>query len=115
MAYKITEKQEDAVFRIWYEVRGGHTHYSLFAAPNSNATFAKCGDFVTDNKQFIALTLAMQRVEFNERRNHVDLRDPDPSRKGIFRAHNCWKCNSGAQPCVSGNSYQCEYPHARND
>lgn len=33
----------------------------------------------------------------------------------IFRDHSCWKCSDGATPCVSGNSRQCEYPHARND
>jgi len=44
-----------------------------------------------------------------------DPRDPDPSRPGIFRDHNCWKCKDGAEPCVKGNPRQCEYPHARND
>ena len=45
----------------------------------------------------------------------VDPRDPDHSRAGIFVHHNCWRCQSGAKPCVSGNSARCEYPHARND
>ena len=45
----------------------------------------------------------------------VDPRDPDPSREGIFRDHNCWKCHSGEKPCVVGNPRQCEYPRARND
>ena len=44
-----------------------------------------------------------------------DPRDPDPSRPGIFRDHNCWACKDGAQPCREGNSSQCPYPHARND
>jgi hypothetical protein len=42
-------------------------------------------------------------------------RDPDPSREGIFRDHNCYRCQSGEKPCVAGNPRQCEYPHARND
>lgn len=45
----------------------------------------------------------------------VDPRDPDPSREGIFRDHNCSRCQSGAKPCVNGNPNRCEYPHARND
>ena len=46
---------------------------------------------------------------------HLDPRDPDPTREGIFRDHNCARCGSGAKPCVNGNPLQCEYPHARND
>lgn len=42
-------------------------------------------------------------------------RDPDPSRSGIFRNHNCWKCNDGAKPCVQGGPHRCDYPHARNE
>lgn len=45
----------------------------------------------------------------------IDPRDPDPSRPGIFRDHNCYRCKDGTQPCVKGNPNQCEYPHARND
>jgi hypothetical protein len=44
-----------------------------------------------------------------------DPRDPDPSRAGIFRDHNCWKCRNGAHPCVAGNPLRCEYPRARNE
>jgi hypothetical protein len=46
-----------------------------------------------------------------------DGRDPDPTKEGIFRDHNCWKCNDGEKPCVrkDGHSHRCEYPHARND
>ena len=47
--------------------------------------------------------------------DHTDPRDPDPSRPGIFRDHNCYRCKDGTQPCVGGNPRQCEYPHARND
>ena len=47
--------------------------------------------------------------------NERDARDPDPSRKGIFRDHNCWKCGDGARPCANGLPNRCEYPHARND
>lgn len=53
---------------------------------------------------------------FQDRREHlVDPRDPDPSREGIFRDHNCWRCNNGKRPCVKGTPNRCEYPHARND
>lgn len=45
----------------------------------------------------------------------VDPRDPDPTREGIFRDHNCWKCGDGERPCPAGNPGACEFPHARND
>lgn len=45
----------------------------------------------------------------------ADPRDPDPSQDGIFRDHNCWRCDNGTKPCVIGNPHKCEYPHARND
>lgn len=45
----------------------------------------------------------------------IDPRDPDHTREGIFVYHNCWKCDSGAKPCVRGRPSNCEYPHARND
>jgi hypothetical protein len=44
-----------------------------------------------------------------------DPRDPDTSRTGMFRDHNCSKCDSGNKPCVRDNPRNCEYPHARND
>lgn len=50
-----------------------------------------------------------------KRAARVDPRDPDPSRPGIFRDHNCWRCDSGKKPCVQGRPHNCEYPHARND
>lgn len=50
-----------------------------------------------------------------EVRAPLDPRDPDPSRPGIFRDHNCSYCQSGKSPCIQGNPNQCEYPHARND
>jgi hypothetical protein len=45
----------------------------------------------------------------------IDPRDPDPSRQGIFRDHNCAHCGDGQKPCCQGSPSQCEYPHARND
>lgn len=45
----------------------------------------------------------------------VDPRDPDPSRTGIFRLHNCAYCSDGQKPCRQGSPNRCEYPHARDD
>ncbi|MDE2232522.1 MAG: hypothetical protein KGJ90_00120 [Patescibacteria group bacterium] len=48
----------------------------------------------------------------------LDPRDPDPSRPGIFRDHNCWKCKDGTElsKCPTPNRPgNCGYPHARND
>jgi len=45
----------------------------------------------------------------------TDPRDPDPTKEGVFRDHNCWKCKDGALPCTNGNPRNCENLHARND
>lgn len=45
----------------------------------------------------------------------IDPREDDPSREGIFRSHNCWRCQSGAKPCARGATNRCEYPRARDD
>jgi hypothetical protein len=45
----------------------------------------------------------------------LDPRDPDPTREGLFRDHNCWKCQNGKKPCVMGNPNRCDNLHARND
>ena len=48
----------------------------------------------------------------------LDSRDPDPTRNGIFRDHNCARCQNGVDlarcptPDRPGN---CGEPHARND
>jgi len=53
-------------------------------------------------------------IELN-RAAKPDPRDPDRSRSGIFVDHNCWRCEHGEKPCVSGHPNRCAYPHARND
>lgn len=45
----------------------------------------------------------------------LDPRDPDPSREGIFRNHNCSYCRSGELPCREGDANRCSNPMARND
>ena len=54
------------VFKIKYNVAGGHTHCSLFAAKEENQTFAKCGDFTVRNEEFEPLKFAMSGVYFEE-------------------------------------------------
>lgn len=46
--------------------------------------------------------------------DHAEMRD-DPSKSGIFRSHNCWRCSDGEKPCVNGAPNRCAYPYARND
>ncbi len=45
----------------------------------------------------------------------IDPRDPDPSRPGIFRDHNCAYCSNGEKPCKQGGAHRCSNPQARND
>lgn len=58
------ERQQDAIFRVRHRTLGRHVHCSLFVAPRPGQTFAKCGDFIVDINEMMALRLAMQRVEF---------------------------------------------------
>lgn len=44
-----------------------------------------------------------------------DPRDPDPTRDGIFRNHNCAGCADGSRPCREGDPRRCSWPRARND
>jgi hypothetical protein len=44
-----------------------------------------------------------------------DPRDPDYTREGIFRYHNCARCRDGQLPCVQGAPHRCDWPRARND
>ena len=62
-------------------------------------------------QEMVRARLEAERLE----KEDIDPRDPDPTREGIFRDHNCWKCDSGRKPHVSGRPHTCEYPHARND
>jgi hypothetical protein len=62
-----------------------------------------------------AVRLGVDPTTSKALRPQPDPRDPDPSRPGIFRDHNCWKCKDGANPCAEGNPRQCQYPFARND
>lgn len=53
------------IFRVRFEVAGGHVHCALFCAPRPNTTFAKCGDFtVRRGEEFVALMDAMAKIEF---------------------------------------------------
>lgn len=45
----------------------------------------------------------------------IDPRDPHPTREGMFRLHDCYRCADGTRSCVRDNPRQCEYPHARDD
>lgn len=45
----------------------------------------------------------------------VDPREPDPTREGIFRDHNCSRCEDGRRICVRLDPRGCEFPVARND
>jgi hypothetical protein len=53
------------IFRVRYKVLGGHTHCALFAAKQSNMTWAKCGDFTVRNDEFDDLQLVMSGVVFS--------------------------------------------------
>ncbi len=47
--------------------------------------------------------------------NEADPRDPENTRPGIFRNHNCTYCDNGKKDCLVGLPSWCPHPHARND
>lgn len=53
------------IFRVRFEVAGGHVHCALFAAQALNMTFAKCGDFtVRKGLEFRELVIAFGGAQF---------------------------------------------------
>lgn len=53
------------VWRVKFDVHGGHVHCNLFAAKQLNMTFAKCGDFtVRRGEEFASLLRAFAGAQF---------------------------------------------------
>ena len=40
---------------------------------------------------------------------------PDRTKRPPYDYHRCYRCDSGARPCVNGRPNGCEYLRARND
>jgi hypothetical protein len=57
----------------------------------------------------------IERADTSQVVTKPDPRDPDYTKDGIFRFHNCWRCRDGKLKCAQGNPRQCSMPHARND
>ena len=94
-----------------YEADGaGEDHEVPWGADTLSALVQFAGEVIRLNAMLDAMRLPNAEIVPS-----LDPRGPDYAREGIFRDHNCWKCNSGANPCATGNPHQCEYPHARND
>ena len=56
------------VFRVIFEVCGGHVHCALFVAPSERHTFAKCGSFVVSKgHEFADLMEAFKGADFKGR------------------------------------------------
>lgn len=53
------------VFRVRFEVAGGHVHCSVFSAKARNMTFAKCGDLcISKGSEFAAFVSAFSGADF---------------------------------------------------
>ena len=62
------------VFRVRFDVRGGHVHCRVFSAPRPDHTFAKLGDLVvTRGPEFVALMQAFDGAEFLGEREGVGI------------------------------------------
>lgn len=55
-------------FRIYYQVRGGHTHTRWFSGGSPNTTVGKCGEltFVNDEWEAMRTLLQHSTVEIYE-------------------------------------------------
>lgn len=53
------------IFRVRFDVRGGHVHCRVFSARWTNGTYAKLGDLtVTRGPEFVAFMAAFRGAEF---------------------------------------------------
>lgn len=53
------------VWRVKFNIGGGHVHCRLFCAAAENHTFAKCGEFcVRKGAEFVSLLRVMGGVQF---------------------------------------------------
>jgi hypothetical protein len=54
-----------SVYRVRFAVAGAHVHCRLFCAPQSNTTWAKCGDFVVRRgEEFRSLVRSFSEADF---------------------------------------------------
>lgn len=54
-----------SIFRVRFEVAGGHVHCRLFAAKQPNTTYAGCGEFcVQKGEEFESLVRAFSGAQF---------------------------------------------------
>jgi len=50
------------VFRLYFKQLGGHVHCRLFTAPAIHLTFAKCGDLVFRENEWLAARSAFESI-----------------------------------------------------
>jgi hypothetical protein len=50
------------VFRLYFRKQGGHVHCRLFTAPGIHLTFAKCGDLVFRENEWLAARSAFESI-----------------------------------------------------
>lgn len=55
------------MFRIYYEVAGGHVHCRFFAGKNPGS-LGKCGDFTMRKDEFDVFMEAAKFIQFREER-----------------------------------------------
>lgn len=54
-----------SIFRIRFQVEGDHVHCTLYAAPERNLPWAKCGDFVVrKGEEFESLVASFAGADF---------------------------------------------------
>jgi len=59
-------QQQDMVFRLRYQLLGGHYHCRLFSAQSRNHTFARLGELTVAEYEWVAFQEALKGVEFLE-------------------------------------------------
>lgn len=54
------------IWKVRYQVAGGHVHCALFSAPGVGRTYAKCGDLVVRVEEFPQFKILMSKATFEE-------------------------------------------------
>lgn len=67
-------EERHMIFRVRYDIAGGHVHCRLFSGKTMNSTFANCGNFcVTKGDEFRALVKSWPGADWVSDKNGIDL------------------------------------------
>ena len=93
-----------------FDVRKVGRKWAIFLDGKEDVRILRCNTREEAVRQLQRLVSRLHSLEYQEK-----FMGPDPTKKGMFRDHRCWKCDDGRLPCAEPNQGGCSYPRARND